>query len=76
MTTEVKGMFKEFLDILKLSTAPLEVAAPITRWRMPTPIRGKFLVIKFLYLVVEMVAASLPMLNLHVLMEDRFPPLI
>ena len=25
MTTEVKGMFKEFLDGLKLSTAPLEV---------------------------------------------------
>ena len=31
---------------------------------MLTPIRGKLLVIKFLYLVVEMVVASLPMLNL------------
>ena len=28
MTAEVKGMFKEFLDGLKLSTAPLEVVAP------------------------------------------------
>ena len=27
MTTEVKGMLKNFLDGLKLSTAPLEVAA-------------------------------------------------
>ena len=31
MTTEVKGMFKEFLDGLKLSTAPLEVVAPTKR---------------------------------------------
>ena len=31
MTTEVKGMFKEFLDGLKLSTAPLEVAAPTNK---------------------------------------------
>ena len=31
MTTEVKGMFKEFLDGLKLSTAPLEVVAPTNK---------------------------------------------
>ena len=76
MMTEVKGLFKEFLDCLKLSIAPLEVVAPTNKVAMLTPIRGKLLVIKFLYLVVEIVAASLPMLNLHLLMEDRFPPLI
>ena len=31
MTTEVKGMFKEFLDGLKLSTAPLEVVDPTNK---------------------------------------------
>ena len=31
MKTEVKGMFKDFLDGLKLSTAPLEVVDPTTR---------------------------------------------
>ena len=31
MTTEVKGMFKEFLDGLKLSTSPLEVVAPTNK---------------------------------------------
>ena len=31
MTTKVKGMFKEFLDGLKLSAAPLEVAAPTNK---------------------------------------------
>ena len=31
MTTEVKGMFKEFLDGLKLSTASLEVVAPTNK---------------------------------------------
>ena len=31
MTTEVKGMFKEFLNGLKLSTAPLEVVDPTNK---------------------------------------------
>ena len=31
MMTEVKGMFKEFLDGLKLSTAPLEVVVPTNK---------------------------------------------
>ena len=31
MTTEVKGMFKEFLDGLKLSTAPLEAVDPTNK---------------------------------------------
>ena len=31
MTTEVKGMFKDFLDGLKLSTAPLEVDDPANK---------------------------------------------
>ena len=31
MTTEVKGMLKEFLDGLKLSTASLEVVAPTNK---------------------------------------------
>ena len=31
MTTKVKGMFKEFLDGLKLSTAPLEVVSPTNK---------------------------------------------
>ena len=31
MAAKVKGMFKEFLDGLKLSTAPLEVVAPTNK---------------------------------------------
>ena len=31
MTTEAKGMSKEFLDGLKLSTTPLEVVAPTNK---------------------------------------------
>ena len=76
MTTEVKGMFKEFLDGLKLSTAPLGVVAPTKKVADANCDGGKLLVIKFLCLVVEVEMASLPMLNLHLLMEDRFPPLI
>ena len=75
MTTEVESMSNKFLEGLKLSTAPLEVVDPATKVTDANSNKGKLLVIKFLYLVVEMEVASLPMLNLHLLMEDRFPPL-
>ena len=76
MTTEVKGMFKEFLDGLKLSTAPLEVSDPTTKVADAKSNKGKLLAIKFLCLVVEVETTSLPMLNHLLLIEDQFPPLI
>ena len=76
MTTEVKGMLKEFLDGLKLSIAPFEVAAPTNKVADANSNKGKLLVIKFLCLVVEVEMASLPMLNHILRMEDRFPPFI
>ena len=74
MTTEVRGMFKEFLDGLKLSTAPLEVVDPANKVTDANSNKGKLLLIKFLCLVVEVGVASLPMLKLHLPMEDRLPP--
>ena len=76
MKAEVKGMLKNFLDGLKLFTAPLEVVDPTNKVADANSDTGKHLVIKFLYLVVEMVAAYLPMLNLLLLTEDRFPLVI
>ena len=76
MMAEVKGMFKNFLDGLKLSTAPLEVVDPTNKVTDANSDKRKLLVIKFLCLVVKVVMASLPMWNLHLPMEDRFPPLI
>ena len=76
MTTEVKGMFKEFLDGLKLSTAPLEVVDPANKVADGNSKRGKLVVSQLLCLVVGVRVASLPMLNLPLPMEDRFPPRI
>ena len=76
MTTEVKGMFKEFLDGLKLSTAPLGVVAPTKKVADANCDGGKLLVIKFLCLVVEVETASFPMLNHLLHMDGRFPPVI
>ena len=74
MTTEIKGMFKEFLDDLKLSMAPLEVVDPTNKVTDANSDKGELLVIKFICLVVKVETASLPMLNHLSLMEDRFPP--
>ena len=76
MTAEVKGMLKNFLDGLKLSTAPLEVVDPTNKVTDANSDKGKLLVIKFLCLVVKVETASLPMWNLLLHMEDRFLPLI
>ena len=76
MTAEVKGMLKNFLDGLKLSTASLEVVDPTNKVTDANSDKGKLLVIKFLCLVVKVEMASLPMLNLLLLMEDMFPPRI
>ena len=76
MMAEVKGMFKNFLDGLKLSTAPLEVVAPTNKVTEANSNKGKLLVRKFLCRVVKMVVASLPMWNHLLFMEDLFPPLI
>ena len=44
MKAEVKGMFKEFLDGLKLSTAPLEVVQPTNKVADANFDKGKLLV--------------------------------
>ena len=72
MKAEVKGMLKNFLHGLKLYTAPLEVVDPTNKVTDANSDMGKLVVIRLLYLVVEVEMASLPMLNLHLLMEDRF----
>ena len=75
MTAEVKGMFKEFLDGLKLSTEPLEVVDPANKVTDANSKKGE----------ASCEHAPMPSgrsgsgIFAHVeppLMEDRFPPLI
>mgnify|MGYP005814533291 CR=1 FL=1 len=76
MTTKVESMFNKFWEGLKLSTAPMKVGDPANKVTDANSDKGGLLVTKFLYLVVEVEMASLPMWNLHLVMEYRFPPLI
>ena len=76
MMAEVKGMLKNFLDGLKLSTTPLEVVDPTNKVTDANSDKGELLVIKFICLVVKVETASLPMLNHLLLTKDRFHPLI
>ena len=76
MMIEVKGMFKEFLDGLKLSTAPSEVVAPTNKVADAYSDKGEASSDKVPLSSGKMEMASLPMWNLHLPMEDRFPPLI
>ena len=74
MTAEVKGMLKNFLDGLKLSTAPLEVVDPTNKVTDANSDKG------------EATSEKVPLstgrngsgifAHVEVLMEDRFPPLI
>ena len=75
MMTEVESMFNKFLEGLKLSTAPMKVGEPTNKVTDTNSDKGKLLVTKFLYLVEEVEMTSLPMLNIHLFMEDWFPPL-
>ena len=75
MTAEVKSMFTEFLEGLKLSTSPMKVGDPTNKVTDATSNKGKLIVKRVLLLVVKMAPASLPMWNLQ-LMVDRFPLLI
>ena len=76
MTTEVKGMFNEFLEGLKLSTAPLKVGDPANKVTDATSDKGELLARKLLLLVVKRAPTSLPMWNLNLSMVDRSLPLI
>ena len=74
MTAKVKGMLKNFLDGLKLSTAPLEVVDPTNKVTDANSDKG------------EATSEKVPLstgrngsgifAHVEVLMEDRFPPLI
>ena len=72
MTTEVKDMFKEFLEGLKQSTSPMKVGDPTNKVMDATSDKGKLTVKRVLLLVVEMAPASLPMWNPQCI-EDRSP---
>ena len=74
MTAEVKGMLKNFLD--GLSTAPLEVVDPTNKVTGANSDKGEATNDKVPLSSGKNVVASLPMLNLHLLMEDRFPILV
>ena len=76
MTAEVKGMLKNFLDGLKLSTAPLEVVNPTNKVTDANSDKGEATSDKVPLTSGRSVTTSLPMLNHPLLMEDRFPPLI
>ena len=75
MTAEVKSMFSDFLDGLKLSTSPMKVGDPTNKVTDATSDKGKLTVKRVLLIAVEMAPASLPMWNLQ-FMEDRFHLLI
>ena len=75
MTAEVKSMFSEFLDGLKLSTSPMKVGDPTNKVTDATSDKGKLTVKRVRLLVVEMAPASLPMWNPRCI-EDRSPLLI
>ena len=75
MTAEVKSMFSDFLDGLKLSTSPMKVGDPTNKVTDANSEKGKLIVKRVLLLVVEMAPTSLPMWNLQ-FMEDRFSLLI
>ena len=75
MMAEVKGVLKNFLDDPKVSTALLEVVDPTNKVTDANSDKGETSSDKFLCLVVKVETASLPMLNILSLMEDRFPPL-
>ena len=75
MTAEVKSMFSEFLDGLKLSTSPMKVGDPTNKVMDANSDKGKLLVKRLLLLVVDMAPASLPMWNV-LSIKDQFPPLI
>ena len=60
MTAEVKGMLKNFLDGLKLPTAPLEVVDPTNKVTDANSDKGKLLARKLLLLVVKSAPASFP----------------
>ena len=75
MTAEVKSMFSDFLDGLKLSTSPMKVGDPTNKVTDANSDKGELIVRRVLLLVVEMAPASLPMWNFQ-FMGDRFPLLI
>ena len=76
MTAEVKSMFTDFLEGLKLSTSPMKVGDPTNKVTDANSDKGEAPMTKFLYLVVEVEMSSLPMWNLHLFMVERFLPLI
>ena len=75
MTAEVKSMFTEFLEGLKLSTSPMKVGDPTNKVTDASSDKGEANSERVLLLVVEMAPAYLSMWNLQ-FMEDRFPLLI
>ena len=76
MTTKVESMFNKLLEGLKLSTAPMKVGDPTNKVTGANSDKGEATSERLLLLVVKMVMASFPMWNLHLLMVDRFLPLI
>ena len=74
MMTEVESMFTKFIEVIKLSTAPLKVGDPTDKVTDAISDKGEASSEKAPLLVEKMAPTSLLMWNHHSFMVDRFLP--
>ena len=70
MTTEVEGMFNNFLEDLKLSSTPMKLGGPANKVTDANSDKGEATSEKAPSSSGKMAPASLPMWNLHLFMVD------